>query len=123
MTPWTVAHQPPLSMGCPKQKYCSGLPFPPPGGLSNPGIKAVSPASPALAGRFFTTEPSGKCKYGKPEKLKHAPSGCSLRAVVEVWMSLERWTEAGSQMNLKAGTSLMGTIQFWMTRANNLHID
>jgi len=36
------------------------LPFPPPGDLPDPGIRPVSPASPALAGRFFTSEPPGK---------------------------------------------------------------
>ena len=45
-TPWTVTHQAPLSMG-----------FPSPGDLPDPRIK---PASPALAGRLFTTEPPGK---------------------------------------------------------------
>ena len=38
-TPWTVAYQAPLSMEFPRQEYWSGLPFPPPGDLSNPGIK------------------------------------------------------------------------------------
>ena len=59
-TPWTVAHQAPPSMGFPKQEYWSGLPFPPPGDLPNPGIKPISPVSPALAGGYFTTEPPGK---------------------------------------------------------------
>ena len=54
-TPWTIAHKPPLSMGFPKQEYWSGLPFPPPGDLPNPGIEPKSPVFPALAGRFFTT--------------------------------------------------------------------
>ena len=49
--------RPPLSMGFSRQEYWSGLPCPPPGDLPNPGIK---PKSPALAGRFFTTEPPGK---------------------------------------------------------------
>ena len=40
-----------------RQEYWSGLPFPPPGDLLNPGIKPRSSAYPALAGRFFTTEP------------------------------------------------------------------
>ena len=57
VTPWTVANQAPLSMGFPRQEYSSGLPFPPPGDLPDPGIE---PVSPALAGRFFTTEPPGK---------------------------------------------------------------
>ena len=39
--------------------YWSGLPFPPPGDLPNPGIKPVSLVSPALADTFFTTEPLG----------------------------------------------------------------
>ena len=55
--PWTVAHQIPLSMGFPRQEYWSGLPFPSPGDLPNPGTEL---ASPALAGRFFTNEPPGK---------------------------------------------------------------
>ena len=59
-TPCTVAHQAPLPMGFPRQENWSGLPFPPPGDLSNPGIKPESPASPALAGRLFTNEPPGK---------------------------------------------------------------
>ena len=55
-TPWTVAHQAPLSMGFPRQEDCSGLPFPPPGGVLHPGAE---PRSPALAGEFFTTGPLG----------------------------------------------------------------
>ena len=57
MTQQTVAHQTPLSMGFSRQEYWSRLPFPSPGDLSDPGIKAVFPA---LAGGFFTTEPPGK---------------------------------------------------------------
>ena len=53
--PWTVARQIPLSMGFSRQEYWSGLPFPSPGDLPDPGIKPVSPVSLALAGRFFTT--------------------------------------------------------------------
>ena len=56
-TLWTVAHQAPLSMGFSRQEYWSGLPFPPPGDLPDPGIE---PASPALAGGFFTTKSPGK---------------------------------------------------------------
>ena len=54
-TPLTVAHQAPLYMEFPRQEYWSGLPFPTPGDLPNPGIKLVLLASPALAGGFFTT--------------------------------------------------------------------
>ena len=62
VTPWTVARQAPLSMRVPRQEYWSGLPFPSPGDLPEPGIKPESPISPALAGVFFTTEPPGKPK-------------------------------------------------------------
>ena len=58
-TLWTVARLAPLSMGLPRQEYWRGLPFPSPGDLLDPGIKPVSPGSPPLAGRFFTTEPPG----------------------------------------------------------------
>ena len=57
---WTVAHQDPLSVEFSRQEYWSGLPFPPPGDLPNPGVKPLSPVPPALAGRFFTTELAGK---------------------------------------------------------------
>ena len=43
-TPWTLPHEAPLSMGFSRQEYWSGLPFPSPGALPNPGIKSVSPA-------------------------------------------------------------------------------
>ena len=55
VTPWTIAHQAPLSMELSRQEYWSGLPGPPPGDLPDPGIKPVSLTSPAMAGRFFTT--------------------------------------------------------------------
>ena len=60
VTPWTVTCQAPLSMGCPRQEYWSGLPFPSPGDLSNSGTE---PVSPALAGKFVTTEPPEKPTY------------------------------------------------------------
>ena len=58
-TPWTVAHQAPLSMGFPRPEYWSGLPFPSPGDLPSSGIELKSLASPALAGGFFTAELPG----------------------------------------------------------------
>ena len=54
-TPSTIALQAPLSMGFSRQEHWSGLPCPPPGDLSDPGIEPASLMSPALAGRFFTT--------------------------------------------------------------------
>ena len=52
-----VACRPLVSMGFSRQEYCSKLPFPPSGALTDPGIE---PMSPALADGFFTTEPFGK---------------------------------------------------------------
>ena len=60
VTPWTVVCRIPLSMGFFRQEYWSGLPFPSPGDLPDPGIEPASPVPPALAGRFFTSEPPGK---------------------------------------------------------------
>ena len=55
VTPWTVAHQAPQSMGFFRQEYWSGLSFPSSGDFPNPGIKLTSLMSPSLACRFFTT--------------------------------------------------------------------
>ena len=65
-TPWTVAHQAPLSVEFFRQESWSGLPFPFPGALPYPGTE---PESLALAGRFFTTEPPGS-----PETTEEALS-------------------------------------------------
>ena len=54
--PWTITCQVSLSLKFSRQEYWSGLPFPPPGDLPNPGIEL---AFPTLAGKFFTTETRG----------------------------------------------------------------
>ena len=59
-TTWTIARQAPLSMGFSKQEYWSGLPWPPPWDLSNPGIKPTSLLSPALVGGSLPLVPPGK---------------------------------------------------------------
>ena len=61
VSPQTVAHQGPLSMGFPRQEHWSGVPCPPPGHLPGSESEPMSIVSPALAGRFLTTLP--------PEKL------------------------------------------------------
>ena len=80
VTPWTVAFQVPLSMGFPRQKYRSGLRFPTPGDLCNPGIKPTSLVPPALAGRSFTTAPPGM-----PQAVLYK---CALFSILE-WCILE----------------------------------
>ena len=59
-TPWTIACQALLSMDVSRQECWSGLQFPTPGDLPDPGIDPGAVASPALAGGFFTTVPCGK---------------------------------------------------------------
>ena len=59
MTPWTAAHQALLSLEFSRQEYWSGLLFPIPRDLPDPWAEPISPESPALAGRFFTTTPPG----------------------------------------------------------------
>ena len=72
MTPWPVAFWTPLSLGFSRQEYWSGLPLPLPGDLPHPGIEPMSLMSPALAGRFFTTEPPHfNRKTWKKSHVKH----------------------------------------------------
>ena len=59
-TPWTIACQTLVSMEFSRQEYWSGLPFPSPGDLPDPGIE---PVPPPLAGGLFTTELPGKSIY------------------------------------------------------------
>ena len=78
-TPWTIVSQAPLSTGFPGQEYWSGLPFPSPGDLPNPGIKLVPLA---LAGRFFITEPLGNPKADlQYNKIKTTYYGNSEKGV------------------------------------------
>ena len=62
VTPWTVAYHAPLSVGFSRQEYWSGLPFPSPGDLPNPGIE---PGSPALQADALSSEPPGKLLYSQ----------------------------------------------------------
>ena len=73
---WTITLQTPLSMGFSRQEYWSRLPFPPPGNCLNPGIE---PASPALAGGFFTTV---------------LPIWCVCYLLSHVWLFMTPWTIA-----------------------------
>ena len=81
VTPWTVAHQSPLSMGFSRQNHWSGLPCPPPGGL--PDTDQISPLmSLALAREFCSTSTTWEalCIWGPGEMMlaRRAHSPCSL---------------------------------------------
>ena len=67
-TPWTVAYQPSPSMGFSRQEYWSGLPFPSPGDLLDPGVE---PGSPSLEADALTSEPPGKPQKGIFEQKTH----------------------------------------------------
>ena len=67
VTLWTVAREPPLSMGLSRQEYWSGLPFPSPGDLPDPGIKPTLLMSVAVAGGFFTASATWKAHFSKSE--------------------------------------------------------
>ena len=74
-TPWTVTHQVPLSIEFSRQEYCSGLPFPSPGDLPDPGIELVSPE---LARDSFTAEPPGKPQLCLVLLMKYVFKDCLL---------------------------------------------
>ena len=83
-----MACQAPLSMGFSRHKYWSGLPFPSPGDLPDPGMELMFLASPSVAGRFFTTkefwEASGKPRTLYMDILEHRR--CSISSAE--WMNL-----------------------------------
>ena len=70
--PWTVAHQA-VSMGFSRQEYWSGLPFPTPGDLPDPGIEPTSLMSPALAGGFFITSTTWEAQSPSDFVLESSP--------------------------------------------------
>ena len=74
VTPWTVAYQAPLSMGFSRQEYWSGLPFPSPGDLPDPGIE---PGSPVLQADVLPSEPiinhQKCCWITEPVPTPHGP--------------------------------------------------
>ena len=98
VTPWAVTCQAPLSTGFFKQEYWSELPFPPPGYLPDPRIKPMSPASPPLAGGFFTTEPPGKPLSTHTHTHTHIfrffSVFTSVQLLSRVWLCVTRWTAA-----------------------------
>ena len=76
VTPWTVAHQAPLSMGFFRQECWSGLPFPTPGDRPGPGIKPSSPVSPALQVDSLPSEPLGVCLENLSALLSDLSRNC-----------------------------------------------
>ena len=86
--PWTVVYQASLSMGFSSQEYWSGLPFPSPGDLPDPGIE---PRSPALQADALPSEPPGKWVvwHNQKKKKTHTQMANSLHTN-HVWMSMQK---------------------------------
>ena len=87
VTPWTVAHQPPLSMRFPRQEYWRGLPCPLPEGLPHPGIEPTSARS-ICNGKWvlYQLVPPGKPKTSKcpkSSKCRKSPSLSTLTGIVK----------------------------------------
>ena len=74
-TPWTVAHQALQSMEFSRQEYWSGLPFPSPGDLPNPGTE---PGRPALQADALPSEPPGKPQESESVVVQSCPTLCDL---------------------------------------------
>ena len=85
VTPWTIGHQAPLSMGFSRQEYWSGLPCPSPGDLPDPGIEPTSLVSPALAGGFFITSATWEAQ------------GCDNKVPQTKWLTHFRRPEVCNQ--------------------------
>ena len=97
VTPCTIAHQAPPSMGFSRQKYWSGLPCPPPGDFPDPGIEPLSLTSSALAGGFFTTSATWEDLLDKIRDCKD-PSGVTC---------LRRWFPSVLSFRLYLGHFLL----------------
>ena len=95
--PRTVAHKAPLSMGFSWQEYWSGLPFPSPGDVPDPGIEPVSLTSPALASGLFTTSDPLQCSC-----LENPRDGgawwAAVYGVAQSWTRL-KWLSSSSSSN------------------------
>ena len=107
VTLWTVARQTPLSMGFSRQEPWSGLPWPPPGDLPNPGMEATSLTSPALADSFFITGTV-------VQRLKRP------HAVWETWVRSLGW-EDPLEKGMAARSSILAWRVPWTEEPGGLH--
>ena len=98
VTPWTVTHQAPLTMGFSRQEYWSGLSCFPSRDLPDPGIKPKSLTSPALAGQFFTRSAiwEAQWKICLILDLKLA-TDCGFPRITQMWayMRMSSWAGKG----------------------------
>ena len=121
VTAWTVAYQAPLPMGFSRQQYWSGLPFPSPADLSNPGIE---PRSPALQTDSLPSEPPGKSVYQASKKKKKKYHEPIYVIYLSLWLfqrksfqllkSLHLWGDSTIKQDLKIYTYIVnfGKVNF-----------
>ena len=103
-TPWTIAHQSPLFMGFSRQEYRSGLSFPPPGDLPDPGIEPASLISPALVLMGRLNAP------GKQGPHPVCPRGSSLAPKFQILS----WPKSSFKFFIRCYGKLKQT--FWSTQ-------
>ena len=82
VTPWTAAHQAPLSRGFSRQEYWSGLPLSPPGDLPKPGIKPTSPVSSALQVDSLLSEGESHSVVSDCDPMDCSPPGSPVRGIL-----------------------------------------
>ena len=103
-TPWTVAHQAPPSMGFSRQEYWSGLPFPSPGDLPNPGIEL---GSPVLQTDALPSEPPGK-----PNQCKYRSKGLTGMITYNSSISFEIFIEYTKKRNVHTKSYLVSPLSW-----------
>ena len=81
-TPWTIA----LSVGFSRQEYWTVLPCPPPGDLPDPGIESSSPASPVLAGEFYTTSTTWEARPVRVDSKDLEGPCCACLMLFGCWI-------------------------------------
>ena len=113
-TPWTAAHQAPLSIRFPRHKYWSGLPFPSLGDLPDPEIK---PGSPALQADSVLSEPPGLHKMG----MDYIWVPWAMVCQIWVWSILQHGIK-NKQASFKGSIHIHGAIYVNFLKNQNLTI-
>ena len=106
--PWTLAHQASPSMGFSRQEYWSGLPFPSPRDLPDPGIK---PRSPALQADALTSEPPGKPEVQIGTQQTHLYL-CNIIHDVWIYFLTRRTTKRNQLIFINLRNKRLATVKY-----------
>ena len=104
VTPWTAAHQAPLSLGFSRQEYWSGLPCPPLRGLPDPGVVLMSLKSLAFASGFLTSSATWEAPELMRQRLHEdracwfppSPEMLSVEEVINKWLGINQWANGSA---------------------------